>query len=499
MRKQCLSVLLLIGSVWSCVPLTAQQVLSIDSCRSLAIANNKTLRISGEKMKKATEERKAAFTNYLPSLSATAVYMHNSRKLGLVSGVDQAALSSLASDLGTAFTGMGQSIEALAQFAYQSTQNPVFLQIIEQMEQGMGPLPDISGLSDALNPDIRNVYTGVVTVSQPLFMGGRIAAYNRLTKYAERLVGTQHDTELQNLILGVDETYWQVVSLAGKRRLAESYLELLQKLDDDVYKMIAEGMATRADGLSIGVKLNEAEMALTKVENGLSLSRMLLSQLCGLPLDSRMELEDESLEQLQPVRTAHTEDIVLRAMELRPELQSLGLAGKIYDEKIHIVRSEFLPQVALLGNYIVTNPSLFNGFENKFRGMWNVSVMMQIPIWHWGEGTHKVRAAKAEARISQLQLQDTREKIELQVSQASFQLTEAQKKLSRAERNMLRAEENLKHATLGFEEGVIPASTTLEAHTAWLQAQTERIDAQIEQKLANVYLQKATGELYSGE
>ena len=48
--------------------------------------------------------------------------------------------------------------------------------------------------------------------------------------------------------------------------------------------------------------------------------------------------------------------------------------------------------------------------------MWNVGVMVQIPIWHWGEGIYKTKAAKAEARIAQYQLQDAREKIEFKLT-----------------------------------------------------------------------------------
>ena len=124
-----------------------------------------------------------------------------------------------------------------------------------------------------------------------------------------------------------------------------------------------------------------------------------------------------------------------------------------------------------------------------------MGVMLHLPLWNWGEGFHKVRAAKAEARISMLRREEAREKIELQVNQAVFQVREARKKLLRAESNLASAEENLRHATIGFSEGVIPASTTLEAHTAWLQAQTEVLDASIEQKLTQVYLRKATGML----
>lgn len=57
--------------------------------------------------------------------------------------------------------------------------------------------------------------------------------------------------------------------------------------------MINEGVATKADGLSVRVKVNEAEMTLTKVEDGLSLARMLLCQLCGIDLSSPITLADE--------------------------------------------------------------------------------------------------------------------------------------------------------------------------------------------------------------
>ena len=56
-------------------PMSAQRVLSLDSCRALAIANNKELLISQEKINAAHYQKKAAFTNYLPKLSATGGYM----------------------------------------------------------------------------------------------------------------------------------------------------------------------------------------------------------------------------------------------------------------------------------------------------------------------------------------------------------------------------------------------------------------------------------------
>ena len=121
--------------------------------------------------------------------------------------------------------------------------------------------------------------------------------------------------------------------------------------------------------------------------------------------------------------------------------------------------------------------------------------MLQVPIWNWREGHYKLQAAKSEARIAQYKLEEAREKIELQVNQASFKVNEAAKKLAMANKNQETAAENLRYATLGFQEGVIPTSNVLEAQTAWLSAQSDKIDAQIDVKLTEVYLQRSMGTL----
>ena len=223
---------------------------------------------------------------------------------------------------------------------------------------------------------------------------------------------------------------------------------------------------------------------------------MLLCQLCGLDLSSPITLEDEKAEDLAPVAVATNAIDLNNVYATRPEVRSLELATQIYKQKVNVVRSEFLPSVAMMGSYMATNPSTFNSFEKKFKGMWSVGVMVSVPVWHWGEGSYKVKAAKSEARIAQYQLDDAKEKIELQVSQSAFKVNEAAKKLAMAEKNREKADENLRYATLGFEEGVIPASNVLEAHTAWLSAQSEKIDAQIDVKLTEIYLRRATGELH---
>ena len=439
----------LLLALFSTTYMQGQRTLTLEECRDLSIKNNKELQISGEKVRVAGYEKQAAATKYFPQVSAMGTYMRNQKDINLVDGTTVAGLNQL--------------------------------------------LPmDVSGF---FHLDIQNVWLGTVSLVQPVFMGGKIIAYNQITRYARELAESMNDLKLQDLIYKTDETYWQVVSLVNKKKLADSYVSLLRKMDGDVQAMIDEGVATPADGLSVKVKLNEAEMAQTKVDNGLSLSRMALAQLCGLQLDEPVKLADENIESLDNPIDTNAAVNVEEAFLNRQELKSLDYAVRIYEKKEKIALAEVLPNVALTANYLVTNPNSFNGYKNEFAGMFNVGVVVQVPLSGWWEGTYKRNAARAETHIRQLEFEDAKEKIELQVNQSVYKVNEAGKKLTASARNKEKAEENLRHATLGFEEGVIPALNLMEAQTAWVSAQSSLIDAQIEVKLTDIYLTKAMGKL----
>ncbi|MCH5328267.1 MAG: TolC family protein [Coprobacter sp.] len=458
-----------------------QPVFTLDSCRHMALSSNKQLCIAEEKVKAAGYERRSAFANYLPGIDVTGTYMYNSKEISLLNQDQKAGLSQLG-------TQMATSAQTLLPPAYLQQFGPLLAGLVDPLN-ALG-----TSLADAFRTNTTNVFAGMITVTQPLYMGGKIRAYHQITQTAEELARSQKNTLAEELVYRVDEAYWQVISLVYKKQLAESYLHLLDTLNNHVQMMIEEGVATRSDGLAVAVKLNEAQITLTKVEDGLSLSRMLLAQLCGLPVDLSYVLADENapLQEMVPARQpVDMESVYAR----RGEIRSLTLATDIYRYKQKVALSAMLPNLGLTGSYLFSNPSVFNGFENKFGGMFNVGVILKVPVFHWGKDYYKVKAARTERNIAQLQLEEAKEKIGLQVSQASFKMNEAGKKLEMTRQNMEKAEENLRNARYGFEEGVLTASNVLEAQTAWLQAESEKIDAEIDVRLCRVYLAKALGTM----
>lgn len=434
----------------------APHAVTLDSCRILAVENNKELHASAVEREKARYNRKSAFTSYLPKVSATGMYMHTGKELSLLSDEQKATLPHIG--------------------------DAVSVPVLNNAGQG---------LVDALRTDTRNIAGAAVILTQPIYMGGKIRAYNNITRYAEQIASDKYNQEYQELIVSIDETYWNIVQLSARKKLAESYLALVKKLDGDITKMIAEGFATEADGLSVKVKVNEANVSIIQVDNGIEILKMKLCQLCGIPLETQLILEDENKECL-----FSPDNYGLCAgdtWENRPELSALGTAVRIQEEKVRLARSEFLPTAALTGGYLASYPSVFNSFEKKFKGTWNIGVAVNIPLVTWGDRRYKVKAAQAEADAARLHLDETREMIELQVAQCRQKVREAHERYNASLSSQAEADENLRYANLGLAEGVIPVSNVLEAQTAWLSAKSTLISSEIDLRLSYIYLKKSLG------
>ena len=457
----------------------------------MALRNNKQMSVQRVKKEVAKNLRKSARTKYLPHVSAAGGYLYTSKEISLLSDESKDKLSNLGTNgVNQLQTGLASAMPILS--ALFGGTAPV-----TSMMNGMaGTLNQIGqGIVDELHTDTRHMFGGAILVTQPVFMGGAIVAMNKIADIGEEMAANSADARRQETLYQIDQAYWQVVSLRHKQKLAEGFLGLVKKLDGDVQKMIREGVATRSEGLSVSVKVNEAEMAVMKVNDGLTLSKMLLCQLCGLPVDEQVTLADEEKEELvveSEASPAVQPDLMLSN---RPELKMLQNVVDISHQTTNLLKAGNLPQVMLVGGYSVSNPNVYNGFQRKFSGAWNVAVLMRIPIWNWGDVAYKVRAAKGAATIATLELEEAREKMELQLSQSNFRVNEADKKLELAKASRQKAEENLRTANLGFQEGVISSTTVMEAQTAWLQAQSQYIDAEIDVQLSRVNLQKSLGTL----
>lgn len=484
-----------------------QTVLTLDSCRTLALRNNKQINVSRLSKEVAMNTRKAARTKYLPKVDVLAGYEFTSRDINLLSNKQKNMLNNMGTNLGTQVGGDLQKgisekmTELVKQGAISMQQAQQIGAMIQQAGAPIGQYAAGIGntigqqIVDAFRTDTKNVFGGAVILRQPIFMGGAIKAANAIADITEEMADNDESLKTQSTIYDIDKVYWTVVSLKHKQKLAYSYRDLVKKLDDDVNKMIRQGVATKADGLKVDVKVNEADMDITRVDDGVTLAKMLLCQLCGIPMTDKITLADEVGNGLETSNVKFTDYQPDSTFSNRPEVRLLQNAVDLSEQGTKIIQAEYLPHVALTGGYMITNPNVYNGFQKRFSGVWNVGVTVQVPVWNWFEGRYKVRASRAATSMARMELSDVQEKINLQVTQSRFKVKEARKRLVMANNNVKSAEENLRCAQVGFREGVIPSTDVMAAQTAWQKAHSDKIDAEVDLRVSEVNLEKALGIL----
>ena len=273
------------------LPMTsvAQRTLTLDSCRAMALRSNKQIGVARVKQEVNANLRKSARTQYLPKVNALGGYVWMNKEVSILNDDQKSTLNNMGTNMAT---GLQNALSPLASALPTTTQ----AKLAQDMAQLAGTLNQVgAGVVDAFRTDTRHTVAGSIMVTQPVFMGGAIVAANKIADINEEMAANSLEMKRQLTLYNIDQAYWQVVSLRYKEKLAESYVELVRKLKGDVQKMIDQGLATKGDGLTVSVRVNEAEMALMQVSDGLALAKMLLCQLCGLPEEEEITLEDERM------------------------------------------------------------------------------------------------------------------------------------------------------------------------------------------------------------
>ncbi len=471
------------------LPLRSQEVLSLEQCRQRGLEANKGLKMSEEKKNETENLEKVALWQMLPKIGATGGYMWMEKSVNLLSEEQQGRLNNLGTEVQA---GLSQALRE------ELSDLPIGGQLIGDLltnvinNSSLGTSLNNIGqeLTQALETDTRNTAFGVVTLSQPIYLGGKLRAIYNSARLLNQLSGIEYDKKREETIIAIDEAYWQVVSVKHKKELAERYAALLDTLTRNVEQLFEAEMATKGDLAKVRVKLNEAQMNLTKASNGLLLAKMLLAQRCGMPLDADFDVSESNP---TLATTSHQPIDMEEVWQNRREMQMLRISDSIAMQGERLAASALKPNIAFTGGYLFSNPNLFDGFKNEFGGTFMAGVVVNVPIVHPG-GIYSVRAAKAKRREVAYQMEEAQEMIELQVNKLRYELELAYKKYDQAQSNLVQAEENLRLADESFKSGMCSSSDLMAAQTAWISANSEVLDAEIEIEMNSVYLRQALGK-----
>jgi outer membrane protein TolC len=424
------------------------QTLSLDSCKQLAIVNSKKIKEADFDLKASQEERKNAFTNYFPKVSASFTAMRSPQYLMKVN----TPVMNL-----PVYDGNPANLQTATQFAY---------------------IPSMA----IKTLDYLNVAN--VSVAVPIYMGGRIHNGNKLASLGEEVSRNQKILTTTEVLVHTEELYWTLISLQEKGKTLHSYQILLDTLCRDVRNFYNAGMVQRSDLLKVQLKQNELQMNKIKLNNGVILTSRALCQHIGIAFDTLMGFNAPPLQlTILPVPAD-----AKRAVTNRTEYQLLNKAVEAGELQQKMTRGEYMPQlsVSALGVYA----DVAGSSQKNALALLNLS----IPISDWWGGAHKIRQQKLKIERARATLDENTELLALQVEQVNNELHESWYQIQVSEKSVEQARENLKVTDDNYRSGTIGISDLLEAQAIFQNSKDSLIDAQCSYQIKLAKYLQAIGQ-----
>lgn len=198
------------------------QTLSLQQCQQMAHNHNIALRTARNNITMVEEQKKEAFTNYFPTISASGL-------------------------------------------AFAANKNQISY-----------------NLGDMQLDMIKNGTFASMDAVQPIFAGGQIMNNNKLAKVGVEIGKLQLQQSENEVVLTTQQYYWNIVTLKEKLNTISFVQTMLSQLDKDVTTFVKAGVTTRNDLLQVQLRRNEVESQKTQIENALSICKLVLAQYIGV-------------------------------------------------------------------------------------------------------------------------------------------------------------------------------------------------------------------------
>lgn len=392
----------LIGIV-CCDIIAAQGSYTLQQLKDSALCNNIAIRTARYDIEAAQQQRKEAFTKYFPNVS-----------------------------------GMGAWFNA---------------------DKGMAKM-DINPISISM---MKNGMIGSLTAMQPVFVGGQIVTGNRLAKVGEDVSRLQLRLSENEVEKTTEQYYWQLISLQEKTKTVAAVDTMLADIEKDVKVAVKAGVALHNDLLQVQLRRNDVASQRLKLENGISIVRLLLAQFCGLH-DSAFDVHTD-------INSEPNVEFSMFNVQSSTEYQLLQKQVEATKLQKKMAIGQQLPSVAVGAGY-----NYHNLLDNDHTFAM-VYATVSVPISDWWGGSHAIKRRKIEQQKAEEQLTDNAELLQIRMQNARNSVVEATEQLTIAQRSIQQAEENLRLYRNYYRAGTCTMSNLLEAQMLYQQALDKYTDA----------------------
>ena len=424
--------IILMALFLSGITASAQQVLSLQQVKEQALAHNISIRTAEDAVREAREQKKEAFANYFPQVSATGMGFKTNTDM-LKTSINTASLlpSSLATALPPALAGM------------------------------IPPTLSFSMVD-------RGLMAGVAAV-QPVFAGGRIINGNKLARAGVEASEIQKQISENNVELTATQYYWQIISLKEKQRTLDAVDAMLRQLESDAAMAVKAGVGIRNDLLQVQLRQNEVESSRIKLDNGLRLARRVLAQYIGAggETDAADTVNTASMPPFL-IQEVNNDD----AVAATPEYKLLQKNVEVTRLQKQMEIGKNMPSIGIGATY--SHYNMAEGMKNTF-GM--VFATVTVPISQWWGGAHAIKRRQIAEDVARRQLADNRQQLAIRIQKNRDDVNDAYKQLAIARKGIEQSEENLRLNRNFYQAGTVTMNNLLDAQQKYQQCHDRYTEA----------------------
>lgn len=323
-----------------------------------------------------------------------------------------------------------------------------------------------------------------VTVSWPLYTGGRITAANRAAEARVRDAEALRDLTGEALATELARRYFGLRLAISARDVRALVLDGLDKHLHDAKRLEEEGLISRAERLHAEVARSEASRQLRAAEHDIDIAR------AGL---ANMLSEDHVGDPASPLFLLPSVDPLdafqQHGQARHPAFARFAAQRAMADQALKAERAAWFPTVYLFGQRQLHTADL-----TVLDPKWAAGVGATFTLFDGFERGHKTAAARLQrSRVDDLERR-TRRDIRTLTEKRYEELAKARDQFEALKSAEDLAGENLRVRTRAFEEGLATSLDVVDARLSAARVQLERLAAAYQFDVALAELLEASGQ-----
>lgn len=339
------------------------------------------------------------------------------------------------------------------------------------------------------NPNVNQVFYGMVNLSMPIYSGGKIRYGIRSAELLKKAIELDAEIYKDEIIQNTIEAFANLFKAGSQVRLIRENLASARQRVKDLTNLEKNGLLARNDLLKAELQASTVELNLLDAENNRDFANLNMNLMLGLPSETLLALDTAGIEKAYDTRVM--DDFIRAAMQNRKDKAATELRRQSAQTGVLSAKAEALPSIQLTGGYIAADiPNLLtvtNAVNIGLGVSYNIA-----SLWK-----NKSKVKQAESRVQQIQYNEELldDRIRLQVSRDYLNVISNRKKVEVYAKALEQATENERIVKNKFNNSLATTQELLDADVALLQSKLSYTLAKADQFVAYNKLLQSSGIL----